>query len=217
MDTDKKRRRGFFKWFLACLLLAVTHSLWMPLPARFLVVEDNIKKADAVIVLSGDWKFEREGGSVGLYKKGNAGKIIRILEKENVPFNIMKRLLNTEVTQEELYMRYFESNGLNREGVILSEGIATSTFDELKAAKDVVLKLRFKSIILLTSDYHMRRTLMTAKWVFRPQDIKIYNATVYTEGFNPNNWWLHEKSIKEVIFEYLSTGFYLVYHFMLGK
>lgn len=218
MKTDKKRHRGFFKWFLACLLLAaVTHGLWMPLPARFLLVKDNIGKADAVIVLSGDWKFEREDGSAELYKKGNAGKIIRILEKENVPFGRMKRLLNTEVTQKELYMRYFESIGVRREDVILGEETATSTFDELNAARDIILKNHFKSVILLTSDYHMRRALMAAKWVFRSRGIRIYNATIYSGLFNPDKWWLHERGIKEVIFEYLNTGFYLVYHFMLGK
>lgn len=217
MDTNKRPRRGFLKWFLVFVLLAVTHSLWMPLAAKFLMVRDNIEKADAVVVLSGDWNFKREEGAVELYKEGLVGRIIRVLEKENIAFDIMKRLLGTDVTQKELYARYFESKGINGNAVILREGIATSTFDELGAAKDVVLKNHFKSVILLTSDYHMRRALMTAKWVFGSDDIKIYNATIYTKGFNPNDWWLHERSIKEVIFEYLNTGFYLVYHFMLGK
>lgn len=212
-----KRGKGILIGLLAGVFILVSHPLWMPVSARLLVVKDNIQPADAIVVLSGDWGFRREQGATELYKKGYANKIIRILEGENIGFNIMKRLLNSEATQEGLYTRYFEESGVAPGAVILGEAIATSTFDELKAARDIILKNHFTSIILVTNDYHMRRALMTAKWVFRNQGIKVYNATIRNGGFDPNSWWLHERSIKDVIFEYLIIVFYLLYHFMLGR
>jgi hypothetical protein len=141
-----------------------------------------------------------------------------VLEKENVFFDTMKRLLNSsEVTQEGAYTNFFESNGISRGSIILGEAVATSTFDELKAARAIILENHFKSIILVTGDYHMRRALMTAKWIFRHDDIRICHAAVYSADFNPDKWWLHERAIKEVVFEYLNSGFYVIYHFMLGK
>jgi hypothetical protein len=32
-----------------------------------------------------------------------------------------------------------------------------------------------------------------------------------------NDWWLHERPLKEITQEYLNCAFYLIYHFMLGK
>jgi len=212
-----KGKRSFITFLAIVAVLALTRGLWMPLPARFLMVGDNIEKADAIVILSGDWQFEREKRAVELYKNGFADKIIRILETENMGFDIIKRLLNSDATQKEVYLGFFGSSGASRNDIILGEAVATSTFDELKAVKDIVLKNNFSSIILVTSGYHMRRSLMTAKWVFRSGGVKVYHATIYSRGFNPNRWWLHEVSIKEVIFEYLNSGFYLLYHFMLGK
>lgn len=212
-----KKRKTFFRWFVILALLAATHVLWLPLPARFLMVRDNIRKADAIVVLSGDWKFDRENKVIELYKQGFAGKIIRILERDNLWFNWIKNLLNLDITQGEVYSGYFRSGGIPAEAIITGEEVATSTFDELTAARDIILKNRFKSIILVTSDYHMRRALFTARWVFRHQDVKIYNATAHSKKFNPHRWWLHEDDIKSVVLEYPIMVFYLWYHFALGK
>ena len=213
-----KRAKKVLTGFLVVVLTVASHPLWMPLFGKFLVVKNDIQKADVIMVLSGDWKFDREKKAIELYKEGFADKIIRVLERENISFDMMKRLLNSEATQEQAYTNFFESNGVNKESIILlDEAVATSTFDELKAARAIILKDHFKSMILVTSDYHMRRALMTAKWVFRHEGITIYHATVYSASFNPDNWWLHERGIKEVVFEYLDSGFYLIYHFMLGK
>jgi len=212
-----KRAGRILTGFLVVVVIIASHPVWMPLAAKFLMVKDDVQKADAVVILSGDWKFDRERKAIDLYKKGFADKIIRVLEMENISFEVIKRLLNSEVTQGQIYTKFFETNGVNKESVILGDAVATSTFDELKAARGIILKNHFKSIILVTSDYHMRRALITAKWVFRSGGVRLYHATVHSADFNPNRWWLHERSIKEVIFEYLNSGFYLIYHFMLGK
>jgi len=213
----KKRLKRFIIAFFVCVLIFVTHSLWMPLPAKLLLVKDNIHKADAILVLSGDWSFGREKKAVELYKKGFADTIIRIFEKENQALDVMRELFDVEATQKEAYRRYFESRGAPKEALILGRTVATSTFDELKAAKGIVLKNRFKSIILVTSSYHMKRSLMTARWIFKDQDIKIYNATAHGESFTPEKWWLREDDIRRISLEWLSTLFYLVYHFALGR
>ncbi len=212
-----KRRRKLLRVILICALIIGTYSLWLPLPARFLVVKDNIKKADAIVILSGDWELGRENKGAELYKEGYAGKIIRILERENRGIALLSKLLNSNLTQEEIYGRYFGEAGVPKDALILGDEVATSTFDEIKAAREIILKNNFKSIILVTSDYHMRRALMTAKWLLTPRHISIYNATRYSDDFHPARWWLHEDDIRGVIMEYFSGFFYLTYHFMLGK
>lgn len=212
-----KGKRNFITFLAITASLMATNGLWMPLPARFLLVKDNIEKADAIVVLSGDLDFNREKMAAQLYREGFANKIIRVLEKDNTGFDAIKTLFNLDATQEEIYKKFFESQGAPPEAVIFGDLIATSTFDELNAAKDIILKNNFKSFILVTGDYHMRRALMTAKRFFKPTNVKVYNATVYTKYFILRNWWLHERPLKEVALEYLNCGFYLLYHFILGK
>jgi uncharacterized SAM-binding protein YcdF (DUF218 family) len=212
-----KGKRNFIAFVVLIAVLAVTHGLWMPMPARFLVVKDNIQKADAVVVLSGDWEFNRERTAAQLYRQGFAGRIVRILEKDDALFRTINTLFNLNTTQAEVFGKFFESQGILSGDIILGDAVATSTFDELKAAREIVLKNNFKSFILVTSDYHMRRSLMTARWIFKSDDIRIYNATAYTRYFMLNDWWLHERPLKEITQEYLNCAFYLIYHFMLGK
>jgi len=215
-------KKGFFRklfiTILIILILLATHKLWMPLPARFLIVRDDIKKADAILVLSGDKEFNREEKAIELYKKGLAPRVVRMLEKEDPDwFDVVKSLLNLEIAQEFVYGEYFARNGLVGDSVILGESVATSTFDEITAARMIFLENNIQSIILVTSDYHMRRSLITAKKLLKPYGVKIYNASVYSDEFNPDRWWTHEGNIRDVIFEYLSIVFYITYHFMLGK
>ncbi len=198
-------------------VLAVTHVFWAPQFAKFLTVEDNIRKADCAIVLSGDPKFEREHKALELYRDGYVNKVIRILEKDNVNFNTMAILLNSVVTQKEAYTRYFELNGVSADSLIIGDMVATSTFDELSAAKNIVLKMGYHSVVIVTSDYHMRRALMTARWIFKDTDVNVYNATIFSDDFHPDRWWLNEGDTRSVLFEYPCLVFYLVYHFFLGK
>lgn len=210
-------KRKFVVFLFIIAALAATHGLWMPFPAEFLLVKDNIQKADAVVVLSGDWDFNRERLAARLYQEGAAGRIIRILEKDNAMADMINILFNLGTTQEEAFRKFFELQGVAAGAVIIGQMTATSTFDELRVVKNIILKNNFKSFILVTSDYHTRRALMTARWLFRSTDVKIYNATVYTKYFILRNWWLHERPLKDITQEYLNCGFYLLYHFLLGK
>lgn len=210
-------KRKIFITVLICIFILATHTIWLPIPAKILLVKDNIKKADCIVDLSGDWEFSRERRAIQLYKEGFANKIIRILEAKNKMYNTVSILLNLNLSQKDYYKKYFEHLGVPEDALIFGDEVATSTFDEFKTIRDVILKNDFKSVIVVTSDYHMRRALMTAKWIFGSKGIKIYNAAVYSEYFNPDRWWLNEDDIKGVVIEYLSIAFYLTYHFALGK
>lgn len=212
-----KTKKNFIAFLVLVAVAAVTHGLWMPMLARFLLVRDNIQKADVVVVLSGDWEFNRERTAAQLYREGFAGRIVRILEKDDALFRAINTLFNLNTTQTEVFSKFFESQGVLPGDIILGDAVATSTFDELKAAKEIILKNNFKSFILVTSDYHMRRALMTSRQLFKPTGVTVYNATVYTKHFILSDWWLHERPLKEITQEYLNCGFYIVYHFMLGK
>lgn len=213
----KKVQKRLLIIFASSVLIVATYTIWLPLPAKFLAAKDNIKKADCIVILSGDWFFGREGLAILLYKHGISDKIIRILEKENRGFSVMRQLLNSDTTQREAYIKYFTSNGAPLDSLILGEAVATSTFDELKAAKEIILRNNFKSVLIVTGDYHMRRALITARWLFRSSGIEIYNASAYSKNFNPSRWWIIEDDIKGIVLEYVSIAFYLTYHFMLGK
>ena len=212
-----KKGKKLFCVLALCVGAAVTYPVWLPLPGRFLTVKDSAAKADAVVVLSGDGEFRREAKAVALYKGGFTPRIIRVMEKVDPPwFATVRTFWNIEISQSDLYHRYFESCGVPADALIFGDRVATSTFDELRAAKGILRRLDVRSIILVTADYHMRRSLMTAQWVLGREGIRIYTASAYS-GFHPRRWWGYENDVRAVFFEYLDMAFYLVHHFLLNQ
>lgn len=213
----KRGIKKFFILLLVLVLMAASYRVWLPLPARFLLIQDEIEKVDAIIVLTGDWNFDRENKAIELYKKGYGQYIVRMFEsQEPYWFHFMKGLLNLEMTQHELYRSYFESRAIPSDALIVGEAVATSTFDELKAARAIILKNDFKSILLVTSDYHMRRTLMTANRLWGSKGVRIYHATAHSGLMKPDQWWLHEYDIESINHEYLCILYYVCHHFLFG-
>ncbi|WP_414052806.1 YdcF family protein [Macrococcus animalis] len=100
-------------------------------------------KSDVIVVLAGDkGRLEK---AVELYKQGYA-----------------KNIILTPVS--------FENNGLNAGNAmklevdsndIISEYKSTSTFNTIQNINKIMDENKFTSAIIVTSDYHMKRTIMT--------------------------------------------------------
>lgn len=210
---------------IAALIIAIavlTHKAWLPLPARFLVVKDNAQKADCVVVLGGDL-YSRFKKTVDLYDAGYARNIIYSVLPESDEgvsdyLNFERKIMGQKkIPQKELALRTFAYFGKDPAGIRFTDGTVTSTFEEAVAAKKIMLKEGYRSMILVTSDYHMRRALMLFGIVFRGTGIKIYTSTAVNPLYNPSQWWRKEREVKTIAGEYLSIFYNLIYHFILGK
>jgi len=213
------------KWFWLLIFFAVlvgTFPLWRVFPGTFLLMEDELKRADCIVVLRGD-AFFRFKKAAELFQGGYADSIVLSPLPERRSelgeyYQFKNRVLGVpDVTVEEYVERAFEFFGQDTNKVHLTDVEVTSTFDEAVATKAWMLERGRKSFILVTNGYHMRRAMIIFGLVFRNTGIRIYPVTANDSIHHPQYWWQRERDVKSVFGEYLAIGFNLIYHFLLQK
>lgn len=157
---------------------------------KFLVVNQSPQKADVIVVLAGD-SGERTEYGVKLLKEDYANKII-----------FSGGLLYYKTTAAELMKEHALDLGVLNDSIIL-EDKADSTLQNAIYSKDLIKKEDFSSAIIVTSNYHMRRTKMVFDKEFKDSGIQLTYCAAEDKNFNADKWWANNKSIIIVINEYV--------------
>jgi len=188
------KRKG---WCIAILsgvlLLAVIsamflHSPW-PLMAKLLVVDDKLQKVDVLIVLGGD--SERDLYAAELYKKGLAPKII-MSGYGSSAWYMAKRVVSAGVREQD----------------VIVEDKSESTYHNAVYSRNIVLAQNFKSAIIVTSPYHMRRSKLIFERVFRNTGVKLLYSSTKDSGFNVDGRCTSEIDRQIVRSEYIKLVYY---------
>lgn len=165
----------------------------------YLVVNETPHKVDAIVVISGD-RGERTEYGVKLFKEGYAEHLI-----------FSGGIVYNNVTMAELMEKHAIELGVS-EDKILVENKADSTYENALFSKEILEKNNFKSAIVVSSNYHMRRTKMLFNRAFKKSDISLTFCASSSKYFNPNRWWNSNKSILMVVTEYIK-----LFGYALGK
>ena len=160
----------------------------------FLVLNEKPEKVDVIVVYSGD-SGERTLKGIELLKAGYAEKI----------------LFSGGVVYDDVRMADLMENHAIKLGVepqnIIKEREAGSTYENALFTKEILEKYKYKKIILVTSNYHSRRSYLTTRKVFKGSDIGI--ITVASSDEFSSNWWKKGRSILILINEYAKiVGYY---------
>lgn len=207
---------------LAPAVIILTYKIWLPLPAAFLLVKDHLRTADCIAVLDGD-SFYRIKRAARLYELGYAKKIIATVTPEpNKKFRdsyyFRNRVLGVgDMTEQEFTLKAFRYFGMEPDAIRFAAAKVTSTYEEALVIKEVLRDEKFRSLILVTSTYHMRRALMIFRHVFKGSGIEIFHSTAVNDRYDPKHWWRRERDVKQVTLEGLSMIQNLLYHILLGK
>ncbi|MGL5621699.1 YdcF family protein [Cetobacterium sp.] len=161
---------------------------------RVLVVNEPLKKVDVIVVYSGD-SGERTVKGVELLKAGYADYII-----------FSGGALYDDVRMADLMTDHALKLDVEIEKII-KEREASTTHENALFVKDILLERQFKSAILVTSNYHSRRSQLTTKKVLKGSDIELVTVSSNDE-FN-KNWWKDGRSVLICINEYAKIlGYY---------
>lgn len=162
---------------------------------RFLIVNEPLKKSDIIVVYSGD-SGERTVKGVELFKKGYADYII-----------FSGGTVYDDIRMANLMTNHAIKLGIPEEKII-KEPEASSTYENALFTKDILVKNSFKSVILVTSNYHSRRSQLTTKKVLEGTGIELITVSSNDE-FN-KNWWKDGRSVVICINEYIKIlGYYI--------
>lgn len=167
----------------------------------FLIVNDELHKADAVVVFSGDNGPRTEKG-VGLLKEGLGDYLI-----------LSGGIVYDDVTMAELMKNHAIKLGVSKEKILIDDKAAT-THENAEFTKDIIEENNFKSIIVVTSEYHSRRSKLAMKKVLENtlvdgEKVEVMVAHSTEEKFT-TKWWTSGNSILILISEYLKLmGYWL--------
>jgi len=186
----KKRKILYLVTFFVFLafILVVEKNLYLRALGSFLVVRDELRNADVIVVLAGD--NERVDQAVKLYKEGFSKFIIMTGGRKD-----------SLTTFAEEMKKYAVQAGVPAER-ILKEPKADHTYQHPLFVKPILVSHGFKSTIVVSSPYHMRRAKMLFDRVFYKTGIKLIYYPVTNSWFDKEDWWKNEEGWKVVLLEY---------------
>jgi uncharacterized SAM-binding protein YcdF (DUF218 family) len=176
----------------------------------FLILEDQLKKTDIIIVLAGSIP-DRTMEAADIYNDGYSKKIL--LTKEILPRSF-EILLAKGVKIPEGYdinKIVLTSLGVSDDDIESLDKRVQSTYEEASAVKDFLMENGYDSFILVTSKTHSRRAYLTFH-SFLGNKIEIINKPTKYDDFNPDTWWTKRKDAKELFFAYIKMMFYSIYY-----
>jgi uncharacterized SAM-binding protein YcdF (DUF218 family) len=175
---------------LLCLTVVLTAIYLVRHPLlRFageeLVVEDPLEKSDAIIVLSADnFYADRATRSAELYRQGLAPVVVASGKR------LRPRAGIVELMEHDLIER-----GVPKEKILRFAHDADSTREEAESLAKLAAEKNWKSIIVVTSNYHTRRARYIFQKVF-PGNISVKVAAARDGDFDPGNWFEKRKGLK---------------------
>lgn len=152
---------------------------------------------DAVVVLAGGRGRIDEG--VRLYREGKGGHLFLIGVDKSVRLG-------------DLYKN--DANQRSSDGVIL-EKASRNTLENAIFARELLLKHEIRSMFLITSRYHMKRSLLIFRSIL-PKDIAIYPHPVSVSS--PEPWWQSGSSVRLLFSEFYKYCLYrIIFIFSQGE
>ncbi|SEA80933.1 DUF218 domain-containing protein [Thalassobacillus cyri] len=145
-----------------------------------LIIESKPERSDAIIVLSGNKK--RLGHAAGLYHDNYADYVILSNSKA------------TDTTKEAAIQKGIP------EDAIIEERKASSTFENAQFTEEIMKNNNLQSAIVVTSDYHSRRSKITFERIY-DDDITL-SYSVAPSNFNPDDGvsdWEHLTFVGEYV------------------
>jgi len=166
---------------------------------RWLVVEDPLAKARAIVVLSGAMP-SRAIEAAKLYREGYAPEVWlthslepgKSLEEMGVPFSGEDHYNKLVLIHE----------GMPQEAIHVLEPPIVNTADEIKVVAATLARTKSEGVILVTTKVHTRRVRLLWRRLAPGQGRAIVRAAS-SDPFDPRHWWHTTSDALDVVREIL--------------
>jgi len=169
--------KKFFGWFFAITLIVLIIGLSAFWGIGFyLSPQSKLKKADAIVVVSGGQTQSRAAKGIELYKQGYAPKIIfsgaALDDGPSNAFAMRDLALSEGVPSKSIYIDEKSQN----------------TYENAVNSKSILDELQSKTLILVTSPYHQRRANQTFNNVLG-NNYEVVGVSAYDDRWSKSQWW----------------------------
>ncbi|HLZ13029.1 MAG TPA: YdcF family protein [Candidatus Acidoferrum sp.] len=198
MSKSARRERGGITAKLIGLLCFVLVAGTLYLARRPLLrfageswlVEDSLEKADAIVELSIDnFYADRATRAAELYRQGLAPVVVASGVRLR-PYAGVGELMEHDLMER----------GVPKEKILRFPHDAENTREEAEVLAKLAAEKNWKRVIIVTSNYHTRRTRYIFRRVF-PGKIAVSVASARDGDFDAEHWYEKRKSIKKFVGE----------------
>ena len=202
-----------FLVFSAYILVSYYRGPILTSLGKYLVIQHSLEKADLIVCMMGK-PVERGLTAADIYKEGMAPHIF--VGREALPdgIDVLKQKGVHYPETRDLLIMMLQGLGVPRSACLVSDRFMGSTFEEAKVIRGIAQKNGYRSLIIVTSPHHTRRTWLTFKKVFEKDDMVIMMMPSRYTGFRPDGWWKEGKYVNEVVVEYQKLIYYALKYFL---
>lgn len=193
-----KKRHLVLAAVVVLAFVFITGNYWLSAFGRFLVVSEKPRRCDAIVILSGE-TVPRVAKGVELYKEGYAGLIIMSGGGR----------LTSKLTDADL-MR-IEAGDLGvPESAVLIEDRSESTYENAVNVRKIAIDRGIKSFLMVTSNYHTRRSRLVFSRVFRDTGVEVITVSAPDPKFSPSSWWKNHEGQQKALTELANLAVYMI-------
>jgi DUF218 domain-containing protein len=168
---------------------------------RWLVVEDPLEKAHAIVVLSGRMPL-RAIEAAKLYREGCAPKVWLTYSTE--PGSTLKTMGISFVGEDAYNMQVLLHEGVPAADIQLLQPPIINTADEIAAVSAALKEEKGARVILVTSKVHTRRVRILWHKLAAHSGQAIIRAAS-DDPFEPKRWWRTTGDALDVVREFLGV------------
>jgi uncharacterized SAM-binding protein YcdF (DUF218 family) len=95
----------------------------------------------------------------------------------------------------EIIERDLETHGVPMESIVKFPQRAANTREEAEALKGLVANRGWHRVLIVTSNYHTRRTRFIFERVF-PSNVTVRVSAAHDSEFDPEHWWETRLGVK---------------------
>jgi len=170
--------------FMVFLLYLVRHPL-LHLVGSFWVVDEGPVAADAIVIFGDDnYQADRATRAAELIKAGWAPRVVA-----------SGRFLRPYASIAELEEKDLVERGVPQTAVGRFAHRAENTRDEALAVSELISSRGWKRILVVTSNFHTRRTRYICARAF-PAGTVLRVVAARDSDFDPASWWQHRLGLK---------------------
>jgi uncharacterized SAM-binding protein YcdF (DUF218 family) len=185
-----------------CLQFVLFRGAWLKHVADYLIYQDNIVPAEAVLVLGGG-KQERVEQAVALYHAKFAGTVL--LTGMYMGHGWKKPITHWAVEGKALA----ESAGVPPGRAIPIFG-SRSTFEDATLSRAYCLQHNIRSLIVVSEPYHTKRARLVFDKVYKGSGISVMLHPVHNSWYQADSWWKTRAGASLTGMEYVKLFYYLL-------
>jgi len=210
----QRRLQGKTLFFLNLVLVMIPLAYFGYEPllrysTSLIMIDSQPHKADAIVLLSGG-EPGRAWGAADLYRGQWAPYVVITQEPVFSDTRELRRMGIEINTGGDNNLRILHGLGVPPDRIIRVESTVESTFDEMRRIRELVERKGWKSLLVVTSNYHTRRTRLIARYVFgRAVDIAVVSSN--HGGMERQSWWKNRDDQRTFLIEFEKLVAYTLY------